>query len=723
MLHSSTGYIGAFSTGSGSMTVSGHGSSWSNNDDLTVGHQGTGTLVIEEGGHVTSVDSYIGRLSGSEGTVTLSGSDSKWTNSGTLILARYINSTGTLNIGAEEGASPLQPGVLDVDEIEFGYGDGTVIFNHDSSDYEFSPSFHSFSGNAEMEIRHLSGTTTFSGNSAGFMGQTTVSSGTLRIDDGAHLGGTTTVDGGTLGGDGTLGDTTLASGGTLAPGNSIGELTVDGNLTFQSGSVYEVEVDPAGSDADHTHVTGAADLSGGTVRHVGLDGEYDPSSSYTILTANSGFGGTEFADVTSDYIFLDPSLSYDTHTVDLELTRNDTDFRDKGRSGNQKSTGGAIESLGPGNALYDAILTYTGSENGLQKAFNQLSGDTRPSTQTALTQAGQVVQNLIQNRALGRIFSNSGVGGLQQVQRTPRETQLASSRPLPGLATAERSPQGESLRHRAWAQAFGGWGRTSDDDDTAEASYRTGGLLAGLDGRIAGDWTLGGFAGYSRSDVNSDNRNAGSNVDSYHLGLYGGRAFDVGGPGRLGLSLGSSFTWHEVDAQRQVNFQGFNDKLTSDYSARSLQLFGELGYRMELEEATLEPYGGLAWLRHTTEGYDEEGGAAALESDRSTENTFYTTLGFRAGTDFEVRDTRIDLYGGLGWRHAFGDRTPSVTQRFQGGESFTVSGTPIARDAAVLEAGLGISLSETSRLSATYEGQLAPGSQDHIGRLELSIRF
>jgi uncharacterized protein with beta-barrel porin domain len=44
--------------------------------------------------------------------------------------------------------------------------------------------------------------------------------------------------------------------------------------------------------------------------------------------------------------------------------------------------------------------------------------------------------------------------------------------------------------------------------------------------------------------------------------------------------------------------------------------------------------------------------------------------------------------GMAGWRHAFGDVTPSSTVSFAGSDTFTVTGVPIAKDAGVVEAGL-----------------------------------
>ena len=110
--------------------------------------------------------------------------------------------------------------------------------------------------------------------------------------------------GNALMGTGTVGTTTVANGGTLAPGNSIGTLNVAGNISFAAGSTYRVEVDATGA-SDRLAATGTATLNGGTVAVLAAPGAYQPSTSYTILTAAGGITGA-FARVTSNLAFLAP---------------------------------------------------------------------------------------------------------------------------------------------------------------------------------------------------------------------------------------------------------------------------------------------------------------------------------------------------------------------------------------------------------------------------------
>ena len=58
---------------------------------LGVGYQQNGTLTVAEGVNVTSSDGLLGYYSGSTGTATVTGAGSKWTNSrGSTSVARAV---------------------------------------------------------------------------------------------------------------------------------------------------------------------------------------------------------------------------------------------------------------------------------------------------------------------------------------------------------------------------------------------------------------------------------------------------------------------------------------------------------------------------------------------------------------------------------------------------------------------------------------------------------
>ena len=154
------------------------------------------------------------------------------------------------------------------------------------------------------------------------------------------------------------------------------------------------------------------------------------------------------------------------------------------------------------------------------------------------------------------------------------------------------------------------------------------------------------------------------------------------------------------------------------------RLFGELGYGINASAARFEPFANLAYVSVHTDGFTERGGAAALASQGATTDGTFTTLGLRASTTFVVNGAGLTTKGMLGWRHAFGDVTPLSTMRFAGGgNTLTIAGVPIARDAAVIEAGVNFALTADAVFGLTYGGQFGAGMSDQSVKANLDVRF
>ncbi|MAT67978.1 MAG: hypothetical protein CMJ58_00465 [Planctomycetaceae bacterium] len=73
-------YIGRSAGSTGEVAITGAGSQWTNSDDLIIGEDGTGSLRVESGGHVTSVIGVLGKNRWSSGRATITGPDSQWTS-------------------------------------------------------------------------------------------------------------------------------------------------------------------------------------------------------------------------------------------------------------------------------------------------------------------------------------------------------------------------------------------------------------------------------------------------------------------------------------------------------------------------------------------------------------------------------------------------------------------------------------------------------------------
>ena len=94
----------------GTVTVSGAGSTWTNMTNVVVGGQGTGTLTIQNGGMVNSaIGGSVGLAVGSSGTVTVTGPGSSWNNSPGGVL---IGAFGTAALTVADGGTVTSGGLL-----------------------------------------------------------------------------------------------------------------------------------------------------------------------------------------------------------------------------------------------------------------------------------------------------------------------------------------------------------------------------------------------------------------------------------------------------------------------------------------------------------------------------------------------------------------------------------------------------------------------------------
>jgi len=571
---------------------------------------------------------------------------------------------------------------------------GAVIFNQQGDATIASV----FSGTGRF-TKAGGGALELTGDSSGFAGATTVSAGTLVVN-GTLGGGLDVQAGARLQGSGTVGSTMLRSGATAAPGNSIGTLTVAGDINFERGAGYEVEVSPDGTSSDLIRASGKARLAGGSVIHLGEDGTYWANQRYTILTAAQGVDG-RFDDVTTRYLFLDPRLDYDATSVTLTLLRNDLPFTAIAQTRNQAQTALGLESLGDASPLW-LSFTQLRDEGEARRAYDSLSGEIHASAKTAVIEGSGIARSAVFDRVRAAF---DGIGA-------PRIATLAyaSSKGAVSAGSAES--------FALWARGFGSWGQTRGDSNAASLTRSGNGLVAGFDIAAAQDARIGITAGYSRSTFEVAKRLSRGEADNYHVGLYGGTRLD-----RIRLSGGLTYAWHELSTRRTVSFPGFGETLKSDYSARSLQAFGEIAYRFDLGPAAFEPFANLAYVNLRSGAFTETGGVAALSAKAQTTAVAFATLGLRAQIGFDLGGTPFQLNGTLGWRRASGDVTPVSLQSFAGGAPFSIAGVPIARDALVVGAGFALTLSPGAEVALSYDGQLAQRATDHSFNARLAVRF
>jgi uncharacterized protein with beta-barrel porin domain len=201
--------------------------------------------------------------------------------------------------------------------------------------------------------------------------------------------------GATLMGTGTIGGLNVGSGGTFAPGNSPGTITVQGNLAFQSGAIYLVQVNPSTASSTNVTAGGSATLAG-TVQAAFASGSY-AARTYTILSAAGGLNGTTFNTLTTSNLpaGFTASLSYTATDAILNLTA----------ALGQPGAPGEVNAPGGANALACAFsVNQCNVANSLNAFFN--NGGTLPPA--FVTIFGLTGANLA--TALSQLFGEAATG-------------------------------------------------------------------------------------------------------------------------------------------------------------------------------------------------------------------------------------------------------------------------------------------------------------------------
>ncbi len=672
--------LGYNATGIGTAILSGTGSILTALETTAIGYSGQGSLTISDGGTMIGRETSLGAGLDSVATAEVTDSGSLWTLNGNLSVAAYgtgtltvrnggtvtVNSgysvtiaeqsgaTGTINIGAALGSAAAVPGTLSAENIVFGDGSGVIVFNHTSANYIVESAITG-SGN----ILVLSGTTSFEGDLSAYTGSLTLENGaqvelpsvyggSLAINsdstysaNGTIVGSVTVASGGTLKGSGTIGGATIQSGGTVAPGNSIGTLHVSGDVSFASGSIYEVETDSTGA-SDLIAATGAATLSGGNVVVIG---SYIINTPYTILTADGGVTGTfdsiAFGSAAFVPVFVSPTLSYNSTSIDVTMARNSVAYASAATTQNQRQVAGSLDSLTTQNAVNNTIASFANFETAAT-AFRRLTGELHTDVKNALIE-----------------YDDQTVDLLTALMRGKKADSVLWLRPY--------------ARH---GKTYGDGLNAFDFKDHTEGTMFGGDKILGSSNRWRGGVAFG--IGHSTYRLASDPGNSAEGK-AIHYTVAGYSSYKKK---KLTLKTGVVLGQHTVDTDRSVSFLSYDARQNASYSAQTISGFGEASYSFPAQGyLTLEPYGNVRYTFMHASNFSENGGDGALSS--SAENSFLgnTTLGVRAEKTFSLSKIApimdqafVTLKSQIDWKHRIGSPDPSGTFAFAGASSFETIG-------------------------------------------------
>lgn len=268
----------------------------------------------------------------------------------------------------------------------------------------------------------------------------------------------------------------------------------------------------------------------------------------------------------------------------------------------------------------------------------------------------------------------------------------------------------------------GWWGSANGQVDVSKASTDSAkqkmfGFNLGYD--LSGPHHVFGVAGTVTFDSlhNLDSTLKGHNRD-FAIAGYGGY-----NAGPIHLTGQVAYNFGHLSTTRTLTFGTTTETATGAASEHLFKATGTAGVMLHLSDYTVEPFGGIDFMRGKINGFTENGdGAAALtvlpiSADRTD---------LLAGLYLTRSSGKLRPYVRATYRSQIGnDGASTVSAYFDGNTdtAFTVAGVPAARHEEDINAGVNLVFEDAGSLFIGYQGTLRKGFNSHGINLGLRLEF
>ncbi len=460
-------------------------------------------------------------------------------------------------------------------------------------------------------------------------------------------------------------------------------------------------------------VSGSAALSGTNVKLVALGGSpVAAGTAYTVVKAN---GTLTYSNLTASVAGSEGSFSTisSNGTNGLVLSVGDN-------SQPTRFTPTGIEAGGAGVGTGAALDAIVDGADGNSAALPVITDVLLPLA---------VLPEPEQQRAILQ---------LSPAQLTPQVIAVAVSPAVNAIfqhqeVLAANVSAGEERGMSAGSQGLHGavWGQllfnTAKRDAEAGASpyaAHSFGVMAGVDLLGAPNFVAGGALSWVNSAANGRGALMGSRtrLDSFQTTGY--FTWQPGIPEATGLNIDGQlgFGYNVYKQQRRIDFLG----TTATASFDGQQYLGSLraSYTLPLSEtASVTPFAGVREVHLHNPAYTESGaGAANLQVGEMDVDSFSHEIGFKGEAVIDTAVGRFTPSLKLGWTHSYVNGPIPLTAVL-GGVTFTSTSARLARDGALVGAGLSFMRTDWMRIGAEYDGEFRSAFQSHTGTVKLTVNF
>ncbi|WVV48056.1 autotransporter outer membrane beta-barrel domain-containing protein [Pseudomonas sp. NA13] len=407
-------------------------------------------------------------------------------------------------------------------------------------------------------------------------------------------------------------------------------------------------------------------MNNATLKIVGVPGKYIDAKEHTVIKAGQIVG--EFGMVISELKFMTATLHPTATQVSLTYARNAVPIEAAAISDYGRAIATSIEEPQPIKPATEP-----------NAAINALLGSNLITAANALDQLSG--------------YDTADLGNATLSSVAPIRSGMLS-------AMSRNHPTGEYDNGQVWVQAIGNSGSLAKQLGSYALKHSTKGLMLGTDWAVSPDWRLGIIG--SKTQTRLDSYQFDGALDSWLVGAY---ALRQDGP--LALRLGAVHGNHDGSTKRHVAFNGFRDRLKGRYDATTQQVFGQVGYNLDIVHFDIEPYVQVGYQRYQRNAYTEKGGDAALQYNGQAQEHYSSDLGLRLARTFALdQGMRLTPRLDVGWKHLYGNVKGGSHQRLvRGGNTYIIEGVELDRDSLLLEAGLDLAVSPRHTLGLNYRGE------------------